>query len=431
MAPQAITDPYASIATPVAPEPGLLQHVEDVGAGLVKGAGDTVGTVGRIINKIPLVGETLSPKEGLNALDQLDTSKNGYQSVGKGLETAGEVAMTAGASGDLEMLKGLQEAEKLSGAARAAKYVDLAKKYPPLADTFNLATNHPWLSKMILEGGKGAVVGGVEGAVKGRSVSAAATGAAAGAATGAAVAASPMLTNPFKRAASAAGDYISDIWQGAGAAQEPTQAAVREGAQAAGITVQPQELRTALEHPIDMLESQASENYKAMDTATNGKFQPNVDALKNVNKELQAVAGTNPAREAELESAKIRLEWQRDQLLDEAVTKGVPKETVTLAKTQFRQAQALNDLDSKVFKNLNVVDLDGNVKVDAALKALQKLQDNTTWGAPRLTQALGKDAADTLLQSLRDARQQGITALSRQKWAVLAAKVAGAAGALT
>lgn len=396
-------------------DPASLSHATDLGTGILKGAGDTVSGVSHLIHKIPVIGETLAPQAGIDALDKLDTSQNTTQSVGKGLEAAGEW-----------MIPGLAED---TGATRAAKLVSLAKKYPILADTLNLATHHPWLAKIITEGAEGAATGGTIGAVKGaqqgQTAKGAATGAAVGGATGAAVAAAPMLMNPFRKATSTISDYASDIWKGAGKAQEPAQAAVREGAQAVLPTAQPQELRTVLEHPIDTLESQASQNYKEMDVATDGKFQPNVDALKNVNKELRNIAGTAPEREAELEATRQRLEWQQDQLLNTAEVNGVPKETVQLAKNQFRQAQALHDLDTKVFKNFSVIDLDGNVKVDAALKALTKLQDNTTWGAPRLEQAIGKDAAATLINSLKAARQQGLTAVSRQQLAKSFAKYVG------
>ena len=436
-APAASADPYAGIATPINPpastpvrvsgvppvDPALLSGATDVSTGITKGLGDTVSGAAHLIHKIPVIGETLAPQAGIDALDKLDESQNTAQTVGKGAEAAAEW-----------LIPGLAED---SGPAQAAKLVALAQKSPLLAKTLNMVADHPWLAKLILDTGKGAVtgavVGGTHGAQQGKTVKGAETGAAIG---GAAAALPSLLVNPFtKRVAGAVQGYISDIWHGAAPAQEAAQTTLREGAQAgAGVpSAQPQAMREVLDQPIDSLESAASKNYQAMDKATGGKFQPNVDALKNVNQELRSVAGTNPAREAELEAAKIRLEWQRDQLLNEAEKQGVPKATVDLAKQQFRQAQALHDLDTKVFKNFNVVDLDGNVKIDNAIKALQKMQDNTTWGGPRLEQALGKDTADALMKTLNEARQQGIKAVSRQQLAKSFAKYVGvpAAGTAT
>jgi hypothetical protein len=142
----------------------------DVAEGFAKGAGDTVSGVSHLINKIPGVGETLAPSQGTAALDQMDKSTDTAQKVGKVGESIAEFAL-----GD----------EELSGLAKGMKFVKAARESELAAKTLNLATAHPWLAKMIVEGGKGAVVGGAQGAIKGAQENDALGGAVAGATGGA------------------------------------------------------------------------------------------------------------------------------------------------------------------------------------------------------------------------------------------------------
>ena len=219
-------------------------------------------------------------------------------------------------------------------------------------------------------------------------------------------------------------------------AQESLKSAAKAGAKEGGAsTVQPASLRESLSGPIDSVESAAKQNYQAMDQATGGRFQPNLDKLTNVNNKLKAIAGTDEAKEAELAASKTRLEWQQEQLFDEASAKGVPKQVVETARGQFRQAQAMRDLESRVFKNTSVVA--GNVEhgtpetinVNRAVTALQKLQDDTEFGGPRLEQALGKQGAKQLLGDMYAAQRLGVQALSHQqiaKW--IGPIVAGSVG---
>lgn len=223
---------------------------------------------------------------------------------------------------------------------------------------------------------------------------------------------------------------VKKIIKGEGVSQEPARESLRNAVNASAgesgaSVVQPQSLRESLSAPIDSIESAAKNNYQAMDNATGGKFQPNLDRLNNINNKLRAIAGTDDAKEAELAASKTRLEWQQDALFDEAAGKGVPRDVVDTARAQFKQAQALHDVQSKVFKNPNIIE--GNiahgtpetVKVNEAIKALQKLQDNTEFGAPRLEQALGRDGAKQLLDNLYAAQRMGVSGVRVQniaKW---------------
>ena len=128
------------------------QVASDVATGFGKGIGDTVSGVSHLLNKIPGVGETLAPKAGISALDAVDVPQSDAEAAGKGLESVAEFV-----AGD----------ELLSGLSKGVKLVALARKYPIVAKTLNLATQHPWLAKMILEGTKGAIVGGTVGGTVG------------------------------------------------------------------------------------------------------------------------------------------------------------------------------------------------------------------------------------------------------------------------
>jgi hypothetical protein len=69
------------------------------------------------------------------------------------------------------------------------------------------------------------------------------------------------------------------------------------------------------------------------------------------------------------------------------------------------------------------------VNVNEAVKALQKLQDDTRYGAPRLEQALGKQGAQDLLKNMYAAQKSGMTAMSRQQFAKLMLKYVVGPGA--
>jgi hypothetical protein len=139
-----------------------------VATGFVKGMGDTVSGVSHLINKIPVVGETLAPSAGITSLDQRDVSHGTAEMAGKGLEGIAEFA-----AGD----------EALEGLSKASKLVALAKKYPAIAETLNMASKNKMLEKIITGGAKNAVVGAAQGGVKGAQEDNAVKGAAEGGAT--------------------------------------------------------------------------------------------------------------------------------------------------------------------------------------------------------------------------------------------------------
>lgn len=110
--PQASSDQGIDLSAGFVPRPSVPQSMlrnqwenlkatgkevgSDLGKGIAEGAGQTVGTVSKLINKIPYVGETLAPLQGVKALQQMSTPEDASQKVGAGLEQAGEMALTGG-----------------------------------------------------------------------------------------------------------------------------------------------------------------------------------------------------------------------------------------------------------------------------------------------------------------------------------------------
>jgi hypothetical protein len=100
-----------------------VPSMNDMYLGFAKGAGDTAHGIGSLLNKIPMVGESLSPKQGLDAMDQMDEAHGVMQHLGKGAEAVMEFM-----GGD-EAIKGLSMVEKLQHMQKVAQFM---KAYPKL-----------------------------------------------------------------------------------------------------------------------------------------------------------------------------------------------------------------------------------------------------------------------------------------------------------
>lgn len=101
-----------------------IEGYKDYSIGFTKAVGDVSMTIAKGINKIPVIGETLSPKQGIKAGEKLMESSNTMQSVGK----VGE--------GIVEFAAGTEALEALSGALKARNIpvvMKIIQKYPWLA----------------------------------------------------------------------------------------------------------------------------------------------------------------------------------------------------------------------------------------------------------------------------------------------------------
>jgi hypothetical protein len=98
-----VDDPFATIAKPIGsepPTPSLYDRVgnvyRDYNKGLFQGAGQTVGTVAGLLNKIPFLGETLAPSQGVQALKTISTPETLPAKAGVVAEQVGEMMATGG-----------------------------------------------------------------------------------------------------------------------------------------------------------------------------------------------------------------------------------------------------------------------------------------------------------------------------------------------
>jgi hypothetical protein len=385
------------------PEEPLISKIGDVGAnfatGMVKGAGQTVEGVSSLLNKIPGVGEYLAPSEGVKALDQATQTQGVAQKLGAGAEGLLEFV-----AGD-EALKGLSLAEKLDQAAKIAKFAETS---PRVAKALQLG----------MDVMRGATVGGVEGGLKGGP-----TGAAEGAALGAGgVAAGKAIGAASEALRGTEGEpgLIQQIRQGKDVVQPQLKTTLQNPWASARAAAS---LRNTLDAPLADAINASNASYKAVDDLIGFDMKTADQELTDVNRAIKQEP--DPDVEARLEARRKLLQDQIAEGEEKLGPAGMQK--LQQARYSFMRSKALTDLQKSVFQNQAVVKgsvAQGEaetVNVDAAIRNLQKLQDNTKFGAPRLEMALGGDdagaKAQSLLSDLRAARKAGITAMSRQQMA--------------
>lgn len=389
----------------------LNDTADHVSLGFGKGLGDTVSGVSHLLNKIPVVGETLAPKEGITALDTMDQTHGTAEAAGKGLENIAEFA-----AGD----------ELLSGLSKGAKLVALAKKYPLIAETLNLATAHPWLAKIITEGGKGATVGAIEGGVKGaqqdQTLAGAKTGAEVGGAFGAgfgAVSATAEAVgsklaqwhvNPFRQSVSAL--TASPAEAGAKAAEEASQPAAQQAVRTHAPTVGAS-FRSGIDAATPLADAKSL--YKTVDDAAKTDFKAlyeKLDAAHDAARE----AGIGTPEEAK---AQLAIKNTEDAITDAkkvAANSGVKNVDQLLKQgdAKFAETQANKDFNRVFFGNNGV--FSGNVAhgapesidIDKAINALENFDKPNRYGISRLQQtSLKTQGAFALKQALYDAKKVG------------------------
>jgi hypothetical protein len=178
--------------------------------------------------------------------------------------------------------------------------------------------------------------------------------------------------------------------------------------------------------PIEAADKGADALYKTIDDATGTDIKGLSKKLRDTNFKIRM--STNPTDEAAWELKRTNIQDTIADALKQAKDAGVPDDQLSQADAQFKKMSALTDVEKKVFNNVNVIDpTTGEVRLDAAVKELQKLQDNTKYGSPRLEQAFGK--GNTILEDMKAANRLGIKALNRQQLAKMLLKygVPGAA----
>jgi hypothetical protein len=185
------------------------------------------------------------------------------------------------------------------------------------------------------------------------------------------------------------------------------------------------ELRESLTAPIEAADKGADALYKTIDDATGTDIKGLSKKLRDTNFKIRM--STNPTDEAAWELKRTNIQDTIADALKQAKDAGVPDDQLSQADAQFKKMSALTDVEKRVFKNVNVIDpTTGEVRLDAAVKELQKLQDNTKYGSPRLEQAFGK--GNTVLEDMKAANRLGIKALNRQQLAKMLLRYSGYVG---
>lgn len=242
--------------------------------------------------------------------------------------------------------------------------------------------------------------------------------------------------SPVSNAVSGAKDVAEQAVKGEGIAQPAAQGALRSGVQGATdlATTQPASLRTIAEEPIAKLDSSAKGLYRQIDQAAGTDFKALNEKLSNTEYQIRQLTETEEdvAKESKLEASRTAIMDKIEAAKQAAKEAGVDPKVLDQADAQFKQARALSDLETKVFKNTGVIK--GNaasgsaetVDVDKAVTQLQKLMDKTRYGGSRLEQALGKDGARALLDNMYEAQRSGQKAIKVQQVAKWVASVIGA-----
>lgn len=242
--------------------------------------------------------------------------------------------------------------------------------------------------------------------------------------------------SPVSNAVSGAKDVAEQAVKGEGIAQPAAQGALRSGVQGATdlATTQPASLRTIAEEPIAKLDSSAKGLYRQIDQAAGTDFKALNEKLSNTEYQIRQLTETEEdvAKESKLEASRTAIMDKIEAAKQAAKEAGVDPKVLDQADAQFKQARALSDIETKVFKNTGVIK--GNaasgsaetVDVDKAVTQLQKLMDKTRYGGSRLEQALGKDGARALLDNMYEAQRSGQKAIKVQQVAKWVASVIGA-----
>ena len=348
--------------------------VAQTGIGFAKGAGNTVeNTVGKLIPGQAPTNDELA-------------SNNGWQSAGKIGENILEFM-----TGD-EALKGLSLSSKFGLASKVA---ELAETSPTLAKAIDIGLNAIR---------QGTVSGGETLAKGGTGADALEAGVGGAALSGIAQSVLPAF-GALKNLVTPA-----DV-------QPELQGGIRSIlSNAVEDSDQPESIRDAAQSAGDSKYADAKANFKILDDATGGNVSRFDNQLKNINRAIQNV--TDDDDEAKLLTRKANLEASQEATFEQAKAAGVDPGLVDQAKTDYKQAQALYDLDSNIKKS--VVSTSGRPGVTSP-EALAKNPEtvdpkklatrvNAMYDSGRLQDALGEDGAKDLFNHANAQYQNFATA---------------------
>lgn len=220
--------------------------------------------------------------------------------------------------------------------------------------------------------------------------------------------------------------------------QQPFQQGVRNVldtvAKDAGVSPSPSaSIRDVAGQVADAVQARSKAAYRTLDTATGGRFQRFEDALKNVNQRLREVAGLDDENEEVLLKRKSDIEQSQQDVFEQAKAAGVDPKLVDSARSDWKQAQSLYDLDTQLKMSASGMrpEMAGPISTPESLdprKAFDRL--NKLYNSGRLQQAVGQTQSEELIQHADAAflQQQKISA--RQKALKTAGKITGTGAAV-
>jgi len=154
----------------------------------------------------------------------------------------------------------------------------------------------------------------------------------------------------------------------------------------------------------------ASADYKALDNASEGRWQRFDDSIENINKEIAEKVGIDDEKVTRLEARRDDILASQENMLKDMVSEGkVDPSIADRARAAYKKSMALHDVNAAVRgatkrtvvagKSANVTDPDG------LLNRLNKLNDVPPSGGPsRLQQALGEKGAKTAIEHAENAQ---------------------------
>jgi hypothetical protein len=181
----------------------------------------------------------------------------------------------------------------------------------------------------------------------------------------------------------------------------------------------PAAAREALGPAITDAGKAADASYAKIDEVAGTDFKKTAQDIRDYNKKI--FQAHNPTDAAAWAKKRDDAELLLDTAKNYAKAAGVGPEVLEEASSQFKRMSALRDVERFVYKNSSVIDpTTGEVNVKAAVRQLQKLQDNVKYGGPRLEQA----GMGELLEDMKAAQRLGIDALNKQQWAKMMGRIA-------
>lgn len=372
---------------------------EDVGAGIVKGAGQTVNTVSSVLNKIPVVGKYLAPTEGINAATEIETPTNTAQKIGVGAEGIAEFFL-----GD-EALKGLSIAERLGMASKVAK----------------LAETNPVIARIITGGLNAARTGTTSAAQsalhapEGERGSAALTGAEYGAAGSAiADAASAGLSKMipmtkqglFKEAEEVLGNQLAVRRAAAGTVEEAAENASNAARGITSYDAPNASVASDFKQASSEIKAHFNPVYDALREQSGGvlnhdtgRFGPNGfdDAVNQIKNAKKIIYSPSPASTDALKQAETELAEGNRKLQDMFGNNDDYKE----AQAGWSKASTLEDLHSVIDKSFTepagVRDLGKFGEINPKKFVIRANKAIDEIGPEKLRTAMGPDAYKSLL----------------------------------